>query len=140
MAAVIRLVQTTVGPASDRKRAAVTVTSTTRARPKHRRAFITCPPARVSALGAGLDDTDRAADAGAAQPAVAVRHLVQVLLVVVLGVVERSGLAGGPRIRRDLSEAELVEQGLVRGARRLVGLLLLVGRPVHRRAVLGADV
>src|SRR3954465_6675760 len=35
----MRLVQTTVGPASPRKRAAVTTTSTVRARPKHRRAF-----------------------------------------------------------------------------------------------------
>src|SRR4051812_30234053 len=94
----------------------------------------------MSARVAGLDDTDRAADAGAAEAAVAVRDLVQVLLVVVLGVVERAGLARRACVRSDLAELELVEQRLVRGAGRLVRLLLLLGGPVHGRAVLGADV
>src|SRR5664279_3941596 len=40
-------------------------------------------------LSSGRLEPDRAGDAGAAEPAVAVRHLREVLLVVVLGVVER---------------------------------------------------
>src|SRR5689334_5561234 len=47
------------------------------------------PPVRpvgVSALVTGPDDPDGAGDAGPAEPAVAVRHLVQVLLVVVQSV------------------------------------------------------
>src|SRR5919197_4050512 len=79
----------------------------------------------------------RAGDAGAAQAAVAVGHLVEVLLVVVLGVVE---VAGGRDLGRDLAEPALVQRALValeRGARG--GRLLVVGG-VDRRAVLGADV
>src|SRR4051794_18182464 len=72
----------------------------------------------ISARVAGLHDTDRAGDARAAETAVAVRDLVQVLLVVVLGVVELAGLARGARVRGDLAELELVEQGLVGRARR----------------------
>src|SRR5579885_2160583 len=43
-------------------------------------------------FGRGGGDPDRAADAGAAQPAIAVRVLGQVLLVIILGVVEGPGL------------------------------------------------
>src|SRR5919197_263870 len=66
----------------------------------------------------------RAGDAGAAQAAVAVGHLVEVLLVVVLGVVE---VAGGRDLGRDLAEPALVQRALValeRGARG--GRLLVV--------------
>src|SRR5205823_9397079 len=81
---------------------------------------------------AALAEPHRAGDAGAAQAAVAVRVLRQVLLVVVLGVVERAG-------RRDLGAdravARVREDGLVRLARRLGGRTLLLALPVDRRAV-----
>src|SRR5690349_24487672 len=80
---------------------------------------------------------DRAGDAGAAEAAVAVRHLVEVLLVVVLGVVERAGLGD---LGRDLAEALGRQLLLVGGAGGLGQLALLVGLPVDRRAVLGAGV
>src|SRR4051812_42383704 len=80
---------------------------------------------------------DRAGDAGAAEAAVAVRVLREVLLVVRLGVVER------PRRRelgRDLAVAGAAQLGLIGGARALHLGALLLARPVDRRAVLRADV
>src|SRR5215218_286532 len=80
---------------------------------------------------------DRAGDAGAAQAAVAVRVLVEVLLVVGLGVVER---AGGRDLGRDLAEPGRGQRRLVALARRLDRRLLLLRAVVDGRAVLGADV
>src|SRR6476469_3741179 len=82
-------------------------------------------------------DTDRAADAGAAEPAVAPWVLLEVLLVVVLGVVERAR-------RRDLGRDLRIPGGpqpLREGVTRRLGHRALpVARPVDRRAVLGPDV
>src|SRR5690349_10268897 len=82
-------------------------------------------------------DAHRAGDAGASEPAVPVRVLGQVLLVVVLGVVER---AGGCDLGRDLAVAGALQalgEGLLRGLdRRALGVVGVVGRG----AVLGADV
>src|SRR5215204_7717295 len=86
------------------------------------------------ALGA---QPDRARHARPAQPAVAVRHLGEVLLVVVLGVVE---VARGRDLRRDLAVARAREALAEDGGRRLRRLALLLVEPVDRRAVLGADV
>src|SRR3954454_18332142 len=92
------------------------------------------------AWSVGLNHPDGAGDPRPAETAVSVRDLVQVLLVVVLGVVKRAGLACGASVCGDRAELELVEQRLVRGLRRLVGLALLIGRPVNGRPVLGTDV
>ena len=70
-------------------------------------------------------------------PAVAVRVLRQVLLVVRLGVVER---AGGGDLGRDLAEAGRGQRRLVAVARRLDRGALLVRAVVDGRAVLRADV
>lgn len=77
------------------------------------------------------------ADAGAAQPAVAVGVLGQVLLVVGLGVVEGRcfGDLGG-----DGAEAGLVQFGLEARFAGTGGLELGVAGAVDRGAVLGADV
>src|SRR5205085_384223 len=61
----------------------------------------------------------------------------EVLLVVVLGVVERPRLGD---LRGDLADTALVQGGLVALARGGGGLRLLGGRGVDGRAVLGADV
>ena len=45
--------------------------------------------------------------------------------MVVLRIVEGTGVERGPRVRRDLSEAELVQQRLVGGLRGLIRLALL---------------
>src|SRR5690606_8463791 len=82
----------------------------------------------------------REGDARGRVAAVAVRVLVEVLLVVVLGVVERAGLGGGSHLGRD----RVVALGLEHRAVALGGLadrpLLLRRRPVHGRPVLRADV
>src|ERR687885_113823 len=95
-----------------------------------------------SALGG---EADRAAHPRAAQAAVPVGVPGQVLLVVVLGVVERAGL---PDLGGDLTVAGLGQALLVGVAGRLGCLLLDVGpgsvperiAGVDGRAVLGADV
>src|SRR3954447_15242528 len=87
------------------------------------------PPLRVQA--------DRAAHARPPEPAVAVGHLGQVLLVIVLGVEERPGVRD---LGRDLAEPRGPESLAERRARALDGLALLWRRDVHRRAVLGPDV
>src|SRR5215218_2148235 len=94
------------------------------------------PPGRRSLLGCGAQP-DGAGDARAPEAAVAVRVLVEVLLVVGLGVEERAGLGD---LGRDLAVARRGQQRLVPVARRLDGDLLLVGVVVHRRAILRADV
>src|SRR3954447_20367260 len=82
-------------------------------------------------------DPDRAGDAGAAEPAVAVRVLREVLLVVVLGVVE---VLERRDLGRDLVVAAAGELALEHAPRRLGRLALSVRRRVDRRPVLGADV
>src|SRR6516162_6379473 len=80
---------------------------------------------------------DRAAHAGAVVGAVAVRDLVQVLLVVVLGEVE---LAGRDDLGRDLTVAVLGELLAVLGRGLLRGLALLLVLVEDRGPVLGTDV
>src|SRR5437764_13910347 len=80
---------------------------------------------------------DRAAHAGAAQAAIAVGILGEILLVVVLGVVERRRIDD---LRRDLIHAVLRQLFLEQGARSF-GLVLLLGREgVDAGAILSADV
>src|SRR5689334_22348783 len=79
-------------------------------------------------------DADRAAHAGAAEPAVAVRVLAQVLLVIVLGVVEhrrRQDLGGDRRV------AGAGEAVLIGRLRRLGRALLRLTIGIDARAVLG---
>src|SRR4029079_18330625 len=73
----------------------------------------------------------------AAEAAVAVRVLRQVLLVVVLGVVE---VVQRRDLGRDLAVDTAAESVLERRARRVGRLTLGVARRVDRRAVLGADI
>src|SRR5215207_8198513 len=80
---------------------------------------------------------NRAAHAGPAQTAVSVGDLVEVLLVVALGVVER---AGGRDLRGDRVEASTLKRLLVGVAGLLGGPALLVVGVVDRRAVLRAYV
>src|ERR671911_717708 len=80
---------------------------------------------------------DRAAHARAAQPAVPAGVLGEVLLVVVLGVVERPGLGDLGRDVAEAGAAELLLVGLLRDDR---GVALSLARRVERRPVLGADV
>src|SRR5215831_16527470 len=93
---------------------------------------ITCPRCRL-----GRKDADRAAHAGAVVGTVAVRHLVQVLLVVVLGEVE---LTRRDDICRDRAVAVLGQLLAVLGRRLLRRGLLLLILVEDRRPVLGADV
>src|SRR5436190_17157225 len=91
----------------------------------------------AKALAAKDDDADLAADAGAAEPAVAVRVLRQVLLVVVLGVEElrrRHDLGGD---RAVAGRGKLLLEGV---ARPLGRALLLRVLDVDARAVLRPDV
>src|SRR5215218_6017265 len=103
-------------------------------RPAH---STTLPPLRRASLLSPRAQTDRAGDAGAAEPAVAVRVLVEVLLVVRLGVVERSR---GGDLGRDLAQPGVVERRLVAVARSLDHGALLFERVVDRGAVLGPEV
>src|SRR5438132_12251408 len=81
--------------------------------------------------------SDRAGDAGTAEPAVAVRVLREVLLVVRLGVVERPGRRD---LGRDLAVAGALQLCLEHVARRLGGRALRVVGRVDRGAVLRAGV
>src|SRR5437763_11576486 len=74
---------------------------------------------RPPMLRGGGAGADRAGDARPADPAVAAGVLGEVLLVVVLGVVERTGLGdlGG-----DIAQAALVQRGLIALARGARGL------------------
>src|SRR5438270_7141343 len=91
-------------------------------------------PAMLRRGGAG---THRARDAGATESAVAARVLGQVLLVVVLGVVERPGVGD---LGRDLAQAALVQRRPVALARAARGFGLRGRCRVDGRAVLGPDV
>src|SRR3954454_19197367 len=85
----------------------------------------------------GADYAYRAGHARAAEAAVAVGHLGEVLLVVVLGVVEVGGVDD---LRADVAVAGVAELLLVGVARRLGGGALSIGVGVDARPVLGADV
>src|SRR5262245_23989760 len=105
-------------------------------RPKASSSIRSRPTPMTAPLGFDAD-ADRAGDARAADTAVALRVLGQVLLVIVLGEVERRG---GGDLGRDLAEAlgrQRLLIGLQRGDR-LGGLR--VARDIEARAVLGADV
>src|SRR5215217_5441476 len=82
-------------------------------------------------------ESDRAAHAGTAQTAVSVGDLVQVLLVVGLGVVER---ASGRKLRGNRIVTGIPKRLLVGVAGLLSGPALLVIGVVDRRAVLRAYV
>src|SRR5215218_697480 len=92
---------------------------------------------RWEALARGRAEPHGARDARAAEPAIAVRVLLEVLLVVRLGVVERPGLG---ELRRDLAVAAGGEPRLVRRARFLGRAPLLLARPVDGGAVLRAGI
>src|SRR5580692_6040299 len=85
----------------------------------------------------GRKNANRAAHAGAVVGAVAVRHLVQVLLVVVLGEVE---LAGRNDLGRDLAVAVLRQLLAVLGCRPLRGLPLCLTLVEDDGPVLAAGV
>src|SRR5829696_3335983 len=82
-------------------------------------------------------ESDRATHAGTAQTAVSVRYLVQVLLVVGLGIVER---ASGRNLRGNRIVTGTPKRLLVGVTALLSGPTLLVTRVVDCRAVLRADV
>src|SRR5215218_2848886 len=103
--------------------------------------YLTAPPrvagAIVAPLGLGCDHADRAADTRSAEAAVAVRVLLQVLLVVRLGVVE---LARRRQFRGDLAVAGAAQLVRIHHSRALDGGALRLVRVVRGRAVLRADV
>src|SRR5262252_9322550 len=93
-----------------------------------------CPAsARPGRRLVGADEADRAAHAGAVVGAVAVRHLVQVLLVVVLGEVE---LGRRNDLGRDLAVPVLGQLLAVFGRRLLRRLALRVAGVEDDRPVL----
>src|SRR5690554_2140168 len=85
----------------------------------------------------GCSGSDGAGDPGAGEAAVAVRDLVQVLLMDLLGVPEGAGRTefGGDRIESGVGEGPVVGGGGPAG-----DLLLFRGGPVDDGSVLGADV
>src|SRR3954467_10810018 len=93
---------------------------------------------RCQFASGGVDaDADRARHAGAAETAIACRILGEVLLMIVLGKVERTARSdlGG-----DGAEAFCGKRFLVGRLRSVCGFLLLVAKSVDRRAILRADV
>src|SRR5262245_12867261 len=72
-----------------------------------------------------------------AQPAISPGVLGEILLVVILGVVERSG---GSDFRRDWAIARFLESRLIGVATLLGGLALFIAIGVDRRAILCAGV
>src|SRR5947207_3171828 len=94
--------------------------------------------ARLDSLARGERvHANRTADARPAEPAVTSGILREVLLVIILGVVERRRVGD---LRRDAVEARLVQPILKRRARGLRGALLLGSERVDRRSILGACV
>src|SRR5215813_6155286 len=88
-------------------------------------------------LGAACVQTGRTAHPGAAEPAVPLRVLLQVLLMVVLSVVELGSL---PQLGGDAAVARCLQYPLVGVPGRFRGLSLLFAVPVDRRPILGSDV
>src|SRR5262245_43062272 len=82
-------------------------------------------------------DSDRARHAGAAKAAIARRVLGEILLMIVLGKIERAGVCD---LRGDGAETLGGERLLVHRLRGVGGLLLRVVERVDRGAVLRADV
>src|SRR5262249_53890025 len=112
------------------------------------------PPRARSARGGGMEQAasqapdkllrggcypsaDLAAHAGTAEPAVAKRVLRQILLVIILGVVERRRVED---FRGDRTVAALVERRLESRLRRFGGRALRRARHVDAGAILRADV
>ena len=87
--------------------------------------------AAVAQPRGGDAGADRAGDARAAEPAVAVRVRLEVLLVVVLGVVERPRLDDLGRDRAVAGARELLLEHVARGER---GVALRLRRPVDARS------
>src|SRR5712692_7359363 len=87
-------------------------------------------------LSGGLS-RDRAADAGAAETAIAGRVFRQILLMVRLGEIERWRVGD---LGRDPAQPGYAEAVLIDLARRFGGLSLRRGEDVDRRTVLGADI
>src|SRR5664279_6226247 len=85
----------------------------------------------------GCSDAHGTGQACAPEAAVAVRHLKQVLLVIVLGEEERAGVSD---LCCDRPEAGTVQYPRERNPARLRGPTLPVCRGVDRRAVLGTGV
>src|SRR5689334_180844 len=82
-------------------------------------------------------DADRAGHAGAAETAIARRVLGEILLMIVLGEIERTR---GCDLRGDRAEPLCRQRLLIGRLRFLSGLLLRVAERVDRRAILRADV
>src|SRR5207248_8001673 len=91
--------------------------------------------ARLSSRG--RSEADRAAHTGSTEPAVAVRILLEILLVVILGVVE---LRRGQDLRGDRAMAGCLQPLLVRIARAFRRAPLLVVEVIDAGTVLRADV
>src|ERR1700733_3766402 len=89
------------------------------------------------ALLSGDARADRAAHAGAAVAAIAVRILGQILLMIILGEEERRGIAD---FRRDRAHVLGFERFGIGGFRRLGGGALRRREHINAGAVLGADV
>src|SRR5208282_5915294 len=79
----------------------------------------------------------RTSDPGAAEAAISVRILREILLVVVLGEVERRGFAD---LSGDLAQPGGIEPALIGFSRRLCRAALRRREGVYRRAILGADI
>src|SRR5215510_10903935 len=92
---------------------------------------------RDHALMRGDAGADLAAHAGPAQAAITGRVLGEVLLMVVLGEVERRRVED---FRRDRAKPLGAQCALVHGARRFGGPALLGREHVDARAILGADI
>src|ERR1700676_2038006 len=90
----------------------------------------------LAASGANAG-ADRARHAGAAEPAIAGRILGQILLMIVLGEIER---AGGRDLGGDGAEALGRQCFLIGSLRSVRGFALRVAECVDRRTILGADV
>src|SRR5919201_782310 len=96
------------------------------------------PPTAICRAASGArDDSHRAGNARAAEAAVASGVLAKILLVIVLGVIERRRQ---PDFGRNGAIAFLVERLLEHLLRALRGLELLIAMAVDRRAVLRADI
>src|SRR5579872_1731510 len=95
-------------------------------------------PAYAAVNGCCLDlDSNRAAHAGAAEAAVAVRILREVLLMIVLGVVE---LGCRDDLGRNRAVPGFRDRALILVARTFRGVLLLLVEVVDARSILRADV
>mgnify|MGYP003389104183 CR=1 FL=1 len=88
-----------------------------------------------NARSGGGGGQNGAGDAGALHVAIAVRVLGQILLVVVLGEVERAGFRGASKLGRDRAKLLTRERRLIDLARVRSGALLGRSRRVDGRAI-----